>query len=66
MAERLGRRNGLIANGVVNVCGAAFEGLAGWTRSPELLILGRLILGANMGLTSGLAPMFAFISNFPN
>lgn len=58
LAETCGRRNGLIANGIVNVFGALFESIAKGTKSPELLILGRFILGANMGLTSGLVPMY--------
>lgn len=27
-------------------------------RSPELLLVGRFVLGVNMGLTSGLVPMY--------
>uniref|UniRef100_A0A7E4ZSR0 MFS domain-containing protein n=1 Tax=Panagrellus redivivus TaxID=6233 RepID=A0A7E4ZSR0_PANRE len=58
MSERFGRRNALIANGVLNVCGALLEFLAKSSASPEFLIGGRLILGANMGLSSGLVPMY--------
>ncbi|GMT05219.1 hypothetical protein PENTCL1PPCAC_27393, partial [Pristionchus entomophagus] len=58
ISERCGRRNGLILNGAVNVVGAVLELLAKPTRSPELLLFGRFILGVNMGLTSGLCPMY--------
>ncbi|CAI4225537.1 unnamed protein product [Auanema sp. JU1783] len=58
VAERVGRRNGLIANGVVNVFGALLELLSKSFKSPELLIFGRFIFGINMGLTSGLVPMY--------
>uniref|UniRef100_A0A915EU00 Major facilitator superfamily (MFS) profile domain-containing protein n=1 Tax=Ditylenchus dipsaci TaxID=166011 RepID=A0A915EU00_9BILA len=58
LAERLGRRNALIANGVVNVLAALLEYFSKYAESPEFLILGRLLLGANMGLTSGLVPMY--------
>ncbi|RCN38673.1 MFS transporter, SP family, partial [Ancylostoma caninum] len=57
-AEKFGRRNGLILNGVFNVFGAICELTSKWLRSPELLIVGRFIFGANMGLTSGLVPMY--------
>ncbi|GMR31227.1 hypothetical protein PMAYCL1PPCAC_01422, partial [Pristionchus mayeri] len=58
IAERYGRRNGLIINGVINVIGAMLELFAKPTQSPELLLFGRFILGVNMGLTSGLCPMY--------
>ncbi|KAI1712029.1 sugar transporter domain-containing protein [Ditylenchus destructor] len=58
LAERLGRRDALIANGIVNVLGALLEYFAKYAESPEFIILGRIILGANMGLTSGLVPMY--------
>ncbi|CAK5125707.1 unnamed protein product [Meloidogyne enterolobii] len=58
LSERLGRRNGLIFNGIFNVIGAFLEYLAKPLSSPEILVIGRIILGVNMGLTSGLVPMY--------
>uniref|UniRef100_A0A914H4I1 Major facilitator superfamily (MFS) profile domain-containing protein n=1 Tax=Globodera rostochiensis TaxID=31243 RepID=A0A914H4I1_GLORO len=58
LAEKLGRRNALIANGMLNVFGALLELFSKMMSSPEILIFGRVILGANMGLSSGLAPMY--------
>jgi SP family facilitated glucose transporter-like MFS transporter 1 len=58
LAEKFGRRNSLIMNGILNICGALLELLAKPASSPEFLIAGRLILGVNMGLTSGLVPMY--------
>uniref|UniRef100_A0A914LT32 Major facilitator superfamily (MFS) profile domain-containing protein n=1 Tax=Meloidogyne incognita TaxID=6306 RepID=A0A914LT32_MELIC len=58
LSERLGRRNGLIFNGIFNVIGALLEYLAKPLSSPEILVIGRIILGVNMGLTSGLVPMY--------
>lgn len=58
MAESLGRRNALILNGIINVFGALFEYFSKTFASPEFLIIGRFILGANMGLASGLVPMY--------
>ncbi|KAL3088252.1 hypothetical protein niasHS_007653 [Heterodera schachtii] len=58
LAEKLGRRNALIANGMLNVFGALLELFSKMLASPELLIFGRMVLGATMGLSSGLAPMY--------
>uniref|UniRef100_A0A1I8BMQ7 MFS domain-containing protein n=1 Tax=Meloidogyne hapla TaxID=6305 RepID=A0A1I8BMQ7_MELHA len=58
LSERLGRRNGLIFNGIFNVIGALLEYIAKPLASPEILVIGRIILGLNMGLTSGLVPMY--------
>lgn len=58
MAEHLGRRNALILNGFFNLIGALFEYFTKYAASPEFLIIGRVILGVNMGLTSGLVPLY--------
>lgn len=58
MADRFGRKNGLLINGIANIIGAFLELIAKVTRSPELLIVGRIILGFNTGLASGLAPIY--------
>ncbi|TKR71973.1 hypothetical protein L596_019501 [Steinernema carpocapsae] len=58
LAEKCGRRNALIINGMINVLGALLELVAKQFASPEFLILGRTILGFNMGLGSGLVPMY--------
>lgn len=58
VGERYGRRNGLIINGIFNVVAAFFELAAKPFSSPELLIIGRFIFGMNMGLGSGLIPMY--------
>lgn len=57
-AENIGRRNGLILNGFINVIGGTLEALAKSFASPEVLFIGRIILGFNVGLASGLAPMY--------
>ncbi|PAV84987.1 hypothetical protein WR25_10256 [Diploscapter pachys] len=41
-----------------NVFAAILELFSKKFKSPEILILGRFIFGANMGLTSGLVPMY--------
>jgi hypothetical protein len=55
--EKAGRRNALIINGVINVLAALLEFSAKYVDSPEVLIVGRFILGANMGFTTGVVPM---------
>ncbi|VDM41964.1 unnamed protein product [Toxocara canis] len=57
-AEHFGRRNGLLANGIVNVLGALLVTLTKVLHSPEMLIFGRVLLGTSMGLSSGLVPMY--------
>ncbi len=58
IAETLGRRNGLIANGVLNVLGGLMCGIAKIAKSAEVFILGRFFMGICMGLGSGLVPMY--------
>ncbi|CAK5126369.1 unnamed protein product [Meloidogyne enterolobii] len=58
LSECLGRRNALIVNGWINVFGALLEYFSKAMASPELLIFGRLVLGAVMGLSTGLVPMY--------
>ncbi|KAI6197266.1 MFS transporter, SP family [Aphelenchoides besseyi] len=58
LAERYGRKTTLVANGVVNILAATAEFSAKYCNSPELLIVGRIVLGACIGLTSGIVPMY--------
>uniref|UniRef100_A0A1I7YPD3 MFS domain-containing protein n=1 Tax=Steinernema glaseri TaxID=37863 RepID=A0A1I7YPD3_9BILA len=58
LADKCGRRNALIINGMINVLGGILELVSKNFSSPELLMLGRTILGFNMGLGSGLVPMY--------
>ncbi|KAK0390287.1 hypothetical protein QR680_019279 [Steinernema hermaphroditum] len=58
LSDKCGRRNALIINGMINVVGGILELVSKNFLSPELLILGRTILGFNMGLGSGLVPMY--------
>lgn len=58
LAEKAGRRNALIINGVVNVFAAWLQFISKYAKSPEMLILGRFIIGGNMSITTGLVPMF--------
>ncbi|CAK1547892.1 unnamed protein product [Leptosia nina] len=58
VADRFGRKGGLLLNNVLVFLAAALEGLSKTAKSSEMLILGRLIIGINNGLNAGLTPMY--------
>ncbi|KAF0296742.1 Glucose transporter type 1 [Amphibalanus amphitrite] len=58
VANRLGRRGGLMMNDVIGIVGAAFMGFSSMADSYELLIVGRLVIGYNCGMSSALVPMY--------
>ncbi|KYO30476.1 hypothetical protein Y1Q_0007313 [Alligator mississippiensis] len=58
VSEWLGRKRAMIANNVLAFVGGACLGLAKLGRSYELVIIGRFVIGAYSGLSSGLVPMY--------
>lgn len=58
ISQWLGRKRAMLANNVLAVLGGALMGLANAAASYEILILGRFLIGAYSGLTSGLVPMY--------
>ncbi|KAM3720107.1 Facilitated glucose transporter protein [Dirofilaria immitis] len=58
MADWLGRKGAMIFNNVVAVLAAILMTLAYYVNVYPLLIVGRLIIGINSGLSSGLVPMY--------
>ncbi|VDO81517.1 unnamed protein product [Soboliphyme baturini] len=58
LAERVGRRIGLIITSTVCIIGSILTTIPLVTNSFELLIFGRLILGLSLGCSLGLASMF--------
>lgn len=58
VAERFGRKGGLLLNNVFVFFAALFMGCSKVARSYEMLIIGRFFVGINSGLNAGLAPMY--------
>lgn len=58
VAERLGRRGGLLYNNVLVLLAALFMGTCKLCHSYEMLIVGRFFIGINAGLSAGLTPMY--------
>ncbi|KAL0858483.1 hypothetical protein ABMA27_012351 [Loxostege sticticalis] len=58
VADRFGRKKGLLLNNIFVFIGAILEGGSKFANSAEMLIIGRLVIGINNGLNAGLAPMY--------
>lgn len=58
VADRLGRKQGLLYNNVIVLIACPLMASAKFMASYELLIIGRLLIGINAGLNAGLAPLY--------
>ncbi|XP_037037637.1 glucose transporter type 1 isoform X15 [Bradysia coprophila] len=58
MANRFGRKGGLLLNNVLGIAGACLMGFTKISHSYEILFLGRFIIGLNCGLNTSLVPMY--------
>lgn len=62
LAERFGRRGGLLIINVLVFISAALVGFAKMARSYEMLILGRFIIGLNSGMFNSATLKINFLS----
>ncbi|XP_015931009.1 solute carrier family 2, facilitated glucose transporter member 1 isoform X2 [Parasteatoda tepidariorum] len=58
LAEKFGRKGGLLMNNVFVFVAAALCGFCKLANSYEMMIIGRFVIGLNSGLSAGLAPMY--------
>ncbi|XP_052005770.1 solute carrier family 2, facilitated glucose transporter member 4-like [Xyrauchen texanus] len=58
ISEFFGRRKAMLINNVLAFIGGGLMGMSKISRSFEMMILGRFIIGAYCGLASGLVPMY--------
>ncbi|XP_050307783.1 glucose transporter type 1 isoform X3 [Anthonomus grandis grandis] len=58
VANRFGRKGGLLLNNVLGITGGSLMWCAKVANSYEMLICGRLIIGINCGLNTSLVPMY--------
>ncbi|XP_006622769.1 solute carrier family 2, facilitated glucose transporter member 1-like isoform X1 [Apis dorsata] len=58
IADRFGRKGGLLINNILVLLTVIFEGCAKTAKSYEMIIIGRFLIGINAGLNAGLAPMY--------
>ncbi|XP_076754132.1 solute carrier family 2, facilitated glucose transporter member 1 isoform X1 [Xylocopa sonorina] len=58
VADRFGRKGGLLLNNILVLLTVIFEGCAKAAKSYEMIIIGRFLIGINAGLNAGLAPMY--------
>lgn len=58
VANRCGRKRGLILINFVGAAGAALMGFSRIAQSVEMLVVGRLVIGFNCGLYTILVPMY--------
>ncbi|VDM96691.1 unnamed protein product [Thelazia callipaeda] len=58
MADWLGRKGAMMANNIVAVVAAVLMTVSYYVNVYPLMIVGRLIIGINSGLSSGLVPMY--------
>uniref|UniRef100_A0A915BHL9 Major facilitator superfamily (MFS) profile domain-containing protein n=2 Tax=Parascaris univalens TaxID=6257 RepID=A0A915BHL9_PARUN len=58
VADRLGRKGAMFANNVLAVIGAILMASARYVNIYPLIMIGRVVIGVNCGISSGLVPMY--------
>uniref|UniRef100_A0A8C5FXI8 Eph receptor B6 n=1 Tax=Gadus morhua TaxID=8049 RepID=A0A8C5FXI8_GADMO len=58
VVDKFGRRKSMMLANILAILGALLMGLSGLSRSFEMVIIGRFIIGLFCGLCTGLTPMY--------
>ncbi|XP_058504451.1 solute carrier family 2, facilitated glucose transporter member 1 [Solea solea] len=58
MVNRFGRRKSMLLSNILAVIGGVLMGLSALSRSFEMVIIGRFVIGVFCGLCTGLTPMY--------
>uniref|UniRef100_A0A671Q5Z0 Solute carrier family 2, facilitated glucose transporter member 1-like n=1 Tax=Sinocyclocheilus anshuiensis TaxID=1608454 RepID=A0A671Q5Z0_9TELE len=58
LVDKLGRRKSMLLSNILALIGGLLMGLSNMCTSYELIIVGRLVIGAFCGLCTGLTPMY--------
>ncbi|XP_061707551.1 glucose transporter type 1 isoform X1 [Cydia pomonella] len=58
IANRFGRKGGLLLNNILGISGASLMGFTKISHCYEMLFFGRFIIGVNCGLNTSLVPMY--------
>lgn len=58
LVDRFGRRKSMLFANILALLGGGLMGLSSLSRSYEMIIIGRLIIGVFCGLCTGLTPMY--------
>uniref|UniRef100_A0A673IR47 Solute carrier family 2, facilitated glucose transporter member 1-like n=1 Tax=Sinocyclocheilus rhinocerous TaxID=307959 RepID=A0A673IR47_9TELE len=58
LVDKLGRRKSMLLSNILALIGGLLMGLSNMCNSYELIIVGRLVIGAFCGLCTGLTPMY--------
>ncbi|KAM7421006.1 hypothetical protein PAMA_015279 [Pampus argenteus] len=58
MVNKFGRRKSMFLSNILALLGGGLMGLSSLTRSFEMIIVGRLVIGVFCGLCTGLTPMY--------
>uniref|UniRef100_A0A8D3BZN1 Solute carrier family 2 member 3b n=2 Tax=Scophthalmus maximus TaxID=52904 RepID=A0A8D3BZN1_SCOMX len=58
LVNKFGRRKSMLVSNILALLGGGLMGLSALSRSFEMVIIGRLIIGAFCGLCTGLTPMY--------
>lgn len=58
MVNKFGRRKSMLLSNILAILGGALMGLSSLSRSFEMVIIGRFVIGVFCGLCTGLTPMY--------